>query len=297
MIEYNVQHLSAQHNFVVTGVSYIGNPKPHTAMFVTGKVSSLLKNLNGISDCLIFAENGISVEQSIRDYNCILFSDCPQREYARFVQELYSEWERRERQRKYTYTKEGYYIGENVKIGIHAYIEHGCFIGHDVVIGDDACILSGAVIKRSVIGAHLFVNENAVIGSSGFTMTEDEEGNLFRIPTLGMVHIGNNVEIGAHDNISCGSSGNTLIEDYVKLDAFVHIGHDAHLGRNVEITAGSIIGGFAHLDCHTYIGLNATIRNRISLGANSVIGMGATVTKNVAPNITVAGNPAKLFIK
>lgn len=281
----------------MNGVSYIGNPKPHTAMFISKKAEKLLVNLHGVSSCLVFAEKGMSVDENILKQNCFVFTDCPQREYARFANSLYTEWLESEKQRNYKYTKEGYYRGENVKIGCSAYIEPGCFIGHDVIIGDNAVILSGAVIKKATIGNNVIINEKAVIGTFGFTMTEDEYGNKLRIPTLGNVQIGNEVEIGAYDNISCGSGGDTIIGDYVKLDALVHIGHDAHIGENVEITAGSIIGGFADVERGAYIGINSSVRNRIGVGKNSIIGMGSTVTKSVENDVTVLGNPAKIYAK
>lgn len=290
-MEYDVQ------SGAVNGVSYIGNPKPHTAMFVSRKAESLLNNLCGVSSCLVFAEKGMQVDADILQNNCFVFSDCPQREYARFANDLYRERLANEKKRKYEYTKEGYYRGENVKIGSHAYIEPGCLIGHDVIIGDNALILSGAVIKKAVIGNNVIINEKAVVGAFGFTMTEDEYGNKFRIPTLGNVRIGNEVEIGAHDNISCGSGGDTVFEDYVKLDALVHIGHDVHLGENVEIVAGSIIGGFTEVERGAYIGINSSVRNRIVIGKNSVVGMGSTVTRSVKDDVTVLGNPARIYVK
>ena len=75
----------------------------------------------------------------------------------------------------------------------------------------------------------------------------------------------------------------------------VHIGHDAHLHKNVEITAGAVVGGFVDARDGAYIGINAVIRNRISLGINSFVGMGATVTKSVEDGVTVVGNPAKVI--
>lgn len=295
MINYNVCHISERYNFTVKGVSYIGAPKPYTIMFISKKIEKLLSNLSDISNCLVFAEKNISVDDKIQEQNCFVFSDNPQRDYARLVNNLYFQWFITEKKRKYTFTKEGYYKGENVKIGSNTYIEPGCLIGHDVIIGDNAVILSGVVIKKSVIGNNLIANEKAVIGAYGFTMTEDEKGDKFRIPTLGNVHIGNNVEIGAHDNISCGSSGDTVIDDYVKLDAFVYIGHDVHISKDVEIAAGGIIGGFTNIEPYAYVGLNATVRNRITLEKNSVIGMGANVIRRVDVNETVVGNPARVY--
>ena len=114
-----------------------------------------------------------------------------------------------------------------------------------------------------------------------------------RIPSLGGVIIGNDVEVGAHNNVSRGSGGDTVLEENVKLDAFVHIGHDAHLMKNVEITAGVIVGGYDIVGENAFLGLNATLRNRIEIGDGSFLGMGAVVTKSVARDTVVVGNPAK----
>lgn len=296
-MEFNVHKLSAEHDFVVTGVSYIGKPRPNTFMFVTRKVEHLVANLEEVSHCLVFAEKGIVVEQSLAERNCFVFSDTPQRAYANLAAELYQTWFETERRRRYVCAPGGYYVGENVIIGAGAYIEPGCLIGHDVIIGDNARIFAGAVIKKAVIGNDFQANEGAVIGTFGFTMTEDEKGDSFRIPTLGRVCIGNHVEIGANCSISCGSGGDTVIDDHVKIDALVYIGHDVHLHRNVELTGGNIIGGYTELEENVYMGFNCGVRNRIKVGKESFVGMGSTVVKNVEAGVTVAGNPARLFTR
>ena len=137
-----------------------------------------------------------------------------------------------------------------------------------------ARILSGTIINNAVNGDNFMSNEYAVIGANGFTMADDKNGNKVRIPSLGKVIICDNVEVGAHDNISRGSAGNTKLSDNVKLDAFVHVGHDAILHKNVEVTAGVIIGGFEEFGNSTFIGLNVILRNRIIIGSNAIIGMG-----------------------
>lgn len=156
---------------------------------------------------------------------------------------------------------------------------------------------AGTVIKNAMIGDNFVSNEYAVVGAYGFTMINGDDGNKIRIPTLGKVHIGNNVEIGTHDNISCGSAGNTQIDDNVKIDALVHIGHDAHIGKNTEVTAGSIIGGFVDIGENVFIGINSCVRNRKTIGNNTVVGMGSVVVKNVKKDCTVIGNPAEQLVK
>ena len=279
-----------KNNFNVTGASYIGHPLDNTVMFITNKICNLLDNLKGIKNCLIFAEDGMDVPVDYISNNYFVFTSTPQRDYAIFVSEFAKKKEEQNRKRKYSLEEGGYYIGEGVHLGDECYIEPMCLIGHDVVIGNNARIYSGTVIKNAVIGDNFIANENSVIGAYGFTMTEDKHNDLIRIPTLGKVIIGDNVEIGSHDNISCGSGGNTIIEDNVKLDTQVHVGHDAYLHKNVEVTAGAIIGGFVEIYEKSFIGINATLRNRIILGDASRVSMGSVVTRNVDSNQTVSGN-------
>ena len=281
----------------VERASYAGKPLSHTVMYITKKVGHLITNLDSVEGCLVFAENGVDVPEHISAANEIVKTATPQRDYASYVQKIDEEITRRNRYRKYTLTPEGYYVGENVTIGEGAYIEPGCFIDHDVVIGKNALLKSGARIRKALIGDYFVACENCCVGMNGFTMTDDENGNKIRIPTLGRVIIGNCVEINSFVNVSCGSAGNTVISDYVKIDSFSYVGHDVSIGKNTEIAAGSVIGGFVTLGEGTYIGINATLRNRITIGEKAFIGMGAVVTKNIQAGITVVGNPARPFCK
>lgn len=139
-------------------------------------------------------------------------------------------------------------------------------IGHGVRIGKNARILARTVIKNAVIGDNFICGENNTIGTYGFIMADDDSKNKIRIPSLGGVLIGNNVEVGSSANISRGSAEDTVIEDNVKIDALVHIGHDVYIHRNVEITASAVIGGFDELMEGVYVGINAAVRNRRRVG-------------------------------
>ncbi len=296
-MKYNVNLINARYEFDVFGPSYIGKPKSNSVMFVTRKVAHLIQALYEVKECLVFAEKGIEIDTGLSERHCFVLSDSPQLKYAEFMNVFEREKHREEAVIKILFIDPGYYISETAVVGKDAYIEPGCFIGHNVQIGDRARILYGSVIKNAVIGDDFLSNEYALIGANGFNMAEDEKGNKLRIPSLGRVVIGNHVEIGAYDNISCGSGGDTIIDDWVKIDAHVHVGHDVYLHRNTEVTAGAIIGGFVDAGEHSYIGINATIRNRVNLGHHAFIGMGSTVTKSVVENDTVVGNPARTFRK
>ena len=296
-MEMNVNAVVPEKDFPIKGMSYIGAPRSNTAMFITKKVEHLLTALESVTECLVFAEEGIAVPEELDARHAFHFSRKPQLAYARFANQFAEERFSEEKRLQFQLMPGGYYLCEDSTVGEGAYIEPGCVIGPDVQIGRNARIYAGSVIRRSTIGDNFIANEHAVVGANGFNMAEDEDGNKMRIPTLGRVVIGNNVEVGVHDNISCGSGCDTIIDDYVKLDALVHVAHDDHLHKNVEITAGGIIGGFDELGEHAYVGINAVLRNRIQVGDNALIGMGSTVTKSVEANTTVAGNPAKPFTK
>ena len=290
----NVNRINKDYNFYINGPSYIGRPVSNTFMFATKKIGDQIINLKQIKNCLVFAEEGIEIDNEFKKENCIIMTKNPQLEYSKFALLYENERAKNNASRKYSEIN-GFICGENVVIGKNTIIEPGCFIDHDVIIGDNCRILSKAIIRNTIIGDNVLVNENALVGSNGFNMTEDENGNKIRIPTLGKVIISNNCEIGAFDNISCGSGGNTFLDEFVKLDALVHIGHDAQLFKNVEITAGCVIGGFVEIYEGCYIGIHSVLRNRITIGKKAFIGMGAVVTKSVEDGITVVGNPAKPF--
>lgn len=292
-MEYNVKEISSDYDFMIYGVSYIGEPKPNTVMYISKKVEYLLENLYKVRECLVYAEDTIDIPNEMRAQHCIMSVSNPQYEYMELVQKLTLKEREILTKRPYVLYPTGYYIGENVTIGENAYIEPGCLIGHDVIIGKNACILAGAKIKNAVIGDNFVANENAVIGSDGFVVAQDRQGNNVKIASMGKVIIGDNVEIGACNNIVRGSNSDTVIESNVKLDALVHIAHDVHIGRNVEITAGSIIAGFVTIRGGAFIGINSGIKQCLELEQNCYIGMGANVIRNVRQGEVVAGNPAK----
>lgn len=281
----------------VKNVSYAGRPLNNTAMYITKKVERLVNNLSNVSGCKIFVESNVVVPEDIAEKNEFVFTDTPQKDYALFVKRLSEERDEYNKSRSYTLTEGGYYIGENVQIGMNSIIEPGAFIDHDVVIGNNAIIKSGAKIRNLIAGDNFVACENCTVGTNGFTMADDDNGNKMRIPTLGKVYVGNNVEINSLANVSCGSAGNTVFEDNVKIDSLVHIGHDVHLGKNVEIPAGAIVGGFCEIKEGAFVGINATLRNRIVIGEKAFVGMGAVVTKSIPEGITVVGNPAKPLAK
>ena len=296
-MEMNVNAVVPEKDFPIKGMSYIGAPRSNTAMFITKKVEHLLTALESVTECLVFAEEGIVVSEELSTKHAFCFSKKPQLAYARFANQFAEARLSEEKKLKFQWMPGGYYLCEDSTVGEDAYIEPGCVIGPDAKIGKRAKLLANCVVRRCTIGDDFVANEGSVIGANGFTMTADDEGNTIRIPTLGRVIIGNQVEIGTQNNVSCGSAGDTIIEDNVKTDSLIHIAHDNHLHKNVEVTAGVTFAGFVEAGEGAYLGVGSVLRNRITLGERSFVGMGSNVTRSVEAGTVVAGNPAKPFVK
>ena len=195
--------------------------------------------------------------------------------------------------------KENYIIiGENVHIGEGSVIDPFVFIGHDVRIGDNVHIKTGARIRdNTIIGNNVVVGENSVIGAQGFGVETDELKHHIRIPHIGGVVIGDNVEIGALTSIVAGTIRPTFIEDGCLIDDLNHIAHNCSIGQGTLSAACVEISGSATIGKYCYISPNATIRNSVELGDYCFVGQASSVQRSFSSNINVVGNPAKEFVR
>jgi UDP-3-O-[3-hydroxymyristoyl] glucosamine N-acyltransferase len=189
-------------------------------------------------------------------------------------------------------------IGRNVSLGKDVTMGDYSIIGNDVVIGDGTEIRHHVVIgDNTIIGRGCLIKSNTVIGEEGFGFERDEKGVPIRIPHLGKVIIGNNVEIGALNTVMRGTLDDTIVADNVKTDDHVHIGHNVRVGQGCLITACVEISGSAHIGEMTWLGPNCSVMNGITIGDNCLIGLGTVVTKSLPDNVVVAGCPAKILRK
>lgn len=180
-------------------------------------------------------------------------------------------------------------IGANCQIGNFVVIGDNCSIGDNTVIADRVSLVQNCDISRDCV-----IQSGATIGSDGFAFERDHDSlDLEGFPHLSGVRIGNNVEICANTSIARGSLSDTVIGDGTKLDALVHVAHNVVIGRNCELTAGTIIGGSTTIGDTSWMGLNCTLKNKINVGSRVIVGCGAAVIKDVADEDIVAGVPAK----
>src|SRR5918999_282395 len=186
-------------------------------------------------------------------------------------------------------------ISESATIGSNCYIGNYAVVGKDCEIGNNTVIYDRAVIvQKCKIGNNCLIEPGVTIGADGFAYERDPETlELERFPHIGGVVIGNNVEICANSSIARGSLSDTVIGDGIKLDALVHVAHNVVIGRNCELTAGTIIGGSTTIGDTSWMGLNCTLKNKIKIGNKVIVGAGAGVIHDVPDEDIVAGVPAK----
>ncbi len=163
-------------------------------------------------------------------------------------------------------------IAENVVIGDNSIIEAGTVIAENAKIGAGCRIYSNVSIYYGVeIGDNCIIHANAVIGSDGFGYA-NEQGSWVKIPQVGSVIIGDNVEIGAHTAIDRGAIENTVIANGVILDNHIHIAHNVTIGENTAIAGCTAIAG------STSIGSACTIAGRVSIIGHLEICDGVHIT-------------------
>lgn len=178
-----------------------------------------------------------------------------------------------------------------VSVGRGAVIENGVRIGEGTRIG------SGAVIKSgTVIGRHCEIKSGAIVGEAGFGFERDEDGRPIKMIQLGGLRIGDHVEIGSVNTVCRGALGDTVVEDYVKTDDHVHIGHNCHIGAGTMITACAEISGSVTIGKNAWLAPNCSIMQKVTLGDGCFIGIGAVVLRSVEAGAKVFGNPAERIV-
>ena len=134
-------------------------------------------------------------------------------------------------------------VGDRVTIGDNTYIGPGCVIGPDCAIGEDCRFIANVSLVRKVsTGTRCIIHPGAVIGADGFGNAMTPEGWL-KVPQLGGVRIGNDVEIGANSTIDCGALDDTIIGDGVRIDNLVMIAHNVQVGAHTAMAAMTGISG------------------------------------------------------
>lgn len=182
------------------------------------------------------------------------------------------------------------------KIGTNVQIGEFCYIGAEVEIEDNVVIKNNVSIEGKVkIGKNTVIYSGAVLGMDGYAYYDDISGHSARVPHLGGIVIGENVEIGSNTCIARGCLGDTIISDDVKIDNLCHVAHNVFIGKRSKIIALTMLAGSSIIGEDVWVAPCSAVKNQVTIGSNSLVGLGAVVTKDVEKNTVVAGVPAKLL--
>jgi UDP-3-O-[3-hydroxymyristoyl] glucosamine N-acyltransferase len=169
--------------------------------------------------------------------------------------------------------------GAVIKAG--AVIDAGCFVGREAEIGEGTHLFANVTFHaRCRIGARGIIHSGAVIGTDGFGFAS-EGGVYIKIPQTGRVMIGDDVDIGANTTIDRGALADTVIEDGVKLDNQIQIGHNCHVGAHTAMAGCVGVAGSAKIGKHCTFGGAAMVLGHLEIADNVHISSGSMVSRSV----------------
>ena len=172
-------------------------------------------------------------------------------------------------------------IGEDCSIGESVYIAAGCVVGNRCSIGKDSQLLANSTLVKNVrIGERTVVHSGAIVGSDGFGHARDDSGWI-KIPQVGGVVIGNDVEIGANTAIDCGAIDDTVIEDGVRLDNLIQVGHNVRIGAHTAMIGPTAVAGSSTIGKRCMISGLVGIVGHVTVCDDVVITPQVLITKDI----------------
>ncbi len=180
-------------------------------------------------------------------------------------------------------------ISKSARLGKGVSVGAGCVIGENVTIGDESCLYPRVVVYAGCsIGRRAVVHAGAVIGADGFGIAQ-EGGKWLKIPQIGAVRIGDDVEIGANTAIDRGALDDTLIEDGVKLDNHIQIGHNVRVGAHTAMAGCVAVAGSADIGRHCTIGAASLILGHLKLADHVHVSAGTVISRSIHEPGTYTG--------
>ena len=180
-------------------------------------------------------------------------------------------------------------IGDRTIIGDRVYIGPGTVIGPDCSIADDCRLIANVTLVRDVkLGQRGILHPGVVIGADGFgnAMTP---GGWVKVPQLGGVRIGDDVEIGSNTAVDCGAIGDTVIEDGVRIDNLCHIAHNAHIGAHTAMAGMSGISGSATVGKRCMLAGQSGVVGHVTICDDVVVSGKAVISKDITEPGVYAG--------
>ncbi|MDL2286333.1 UDP-3-O-(3-hydroxymyristoyl)glucosamine N-acyltransferase [Desulfococcaceae bacterium OttesenSCG-928-F15] len=287
-------------NFVVSGIAPLEAAGP-SDLSLAMNAKYLQQAATSRAGALIVGENA---EALLPEELHLIISPSPYWAFAKILKLFYPAPSPKQDMHPSTVTGENFscagelVTGPHVVIGNHVVLGRGCRIGAGTVIGDscrigDFCTLAPNVTlyANSQIGNRVEIHSASVIGADGFGFAPSPDGLWEKIPHLGWVEIGDDVEIGAGCTIDRGTFGPTRIGSGVKMDDQVHVGHNVVIGDHSLLVAQVGIAGSTKIGRHVILAGKAGISGHIEIGDGVRIGPMGGIVQNVPSGQTLSGAP------
>ncbi len=182
------------------------------------------------------------------------------------------------------------FVGERTVIGENVYVGPGCVVGADCEVGDDCRFIANVTLPRAVvIGKRGIFHPGVVIGADGFGNAMTPDGWV-KVPQVGGVRIGDDVEIGSNTTIDCGAIGDTVIEDGVRIDNLCMIAHNVQVGEHTAMAAMTGIAGSTVIGKRCMFAGSSGAVGHITICDDVVLGGRGTFTKDVTEPGTYASS-------
>jgi len=183
-------------------------------------------------------------------------------------------------------------IERGARIGDRAVLMAGCYVGALAAIGDESFLYPHVTVREEcLVGKRCILHSGVVIGADGFGFAFDA-GRYHKVPQVGNVILGDDVEVGANTTIDRATTDSTRIGDGTKIDNLVQIGHNVVTGKHCIIVSQVGISGSTVLEDYVTLGGQAGIIGHARIGARAMVGARSGVTKSVEAGEVVSGSPA-----
>ena len=273
-----------------TDVSFLGNEKYHAQFLTTLAAVVLVPRgvIHGPDGTALIAVNNPSLAFAIvvRHFATALRKFSPGIHPSAFVESTALLDPMKVRVQAGAVILAGVTIGDGCDIGAN------CVISDDVILGKDCQIMANVSIReRCVLGDRVVLQPGVVIGSDGYGY-EFSEGRHVKLDQVGIVEIGDDVEIGANSTIDRARFGKTLIGEGTKIDNLVQIGHNVVIGKHCLIVAQCGISGSALIGDYVTLAGQTGVAGHVTIGSKSLVAARSGVSKSIPGNDTYSGKPA-----
>lgn len=291
-----IENVIGDNNIIISNISTLDNAsKDHVTFLHNSKYIENLKNTKA-GVCILKQDDRIHAKKNIT----LIITKNPQLVFAKFIDKFYPEEIKKNSISKISCIDpsakicaninvgNGVFIGKNALIGNNVSIGHNTIIGDNVVIGENTNIESNVTIVFAVIGENCSIYSGVRIGQDGFGFIPGGP----KIRQVGIVEIGNNVEIGANTCIDRGTLENTVIKDNCKIDNLVQIGHNVIINEGTVIAAQTGISGSTKIGKNSLIGGQVGIAGHLNIGDKVMVAGKSGIVNDIQREEVIGGYPA-----